>query len=402
MKYFYLLLTFYFSFTSNSQNTITIEKKIFFDYNQFNLSAKSVTSLDSLVNVCNKYSNYSITIIGYTDSSGSTKYNQKLSTQRSKTVFDYLTEKNLNASSISHQGFGVDNKTNNEAIQRNTTVTFSAKAEDCYYKTNTLNGVQGTQVSMNIKEQSNAEFSLSEYFSTQNMLESEKFALDMNGDVLETAGMIDIDLKNIDPNAIEDGKIQIEIPTLPNQSYDNEMSIWVEKMDKNGNKRWENLKIKPKWDAEKKRYLLDMNASYFSRNRISINLDKQIYRDQLKSITTGKDKKVIIVATENDEFFYNVSLSSNAEGENNLKFSAKIDKTGFAFVIPKKVNPKNLTFTGTNSSGNKSFNLSNCKISKYKNKYLLYKYFPKSTSKQNSSESIKKKGFWDWLKRIFS
>lgn len=402
MKYFYLALACCCSLFSKGQNTITIEKKILFDYNQFTLSTTATSSLDSLVNVCNKYSNYTIQIIGYTDSNGSIKYNQKLSNDRSKTVFDYLVDKKLNQSFITHKGYGVDNKSENETIQRNTTVTFTAKSEDCYYKLNTKTGKDGAEVSFKLKGDSSADFSLEEYFSTKSMIESEKYAVDINGEILETAGMIDIDLKNIDPKDIEDGKIKVAIPTVSNATYDEEMTVWLQEIDKDGNKRWRNIKLKPKWNSNTKRYEFDMDVSYFRDNKICINLDKNIYREQTSNVTTGKDKKVITVATENNQFFYDVYLSYTTEIQNDLKFSAKIDKTGFAFVIPKNINPKKLYLTGLNSNGKVTFSLEVCKVSRYKNKYLFYKYIPVSSTPKKNSESENKKGFWEWLKRIFS
>lgn len=402
MKYFYLITAFVISILSNAQNTITIEKKILFEHNQFLLTTNATSTLDSLITVANKYSNYSIKIIGYTDPSGSLKYNQKLSSDRAKTVFDYFIDKKLNQSLLSYKGFGIDNKSENETIQRNTTVTFTAKSEDCYYKLNSLIGKNGTEVSFKLKNESNAEFTLEEYFSTQSMIQNEKFALDINDEVLETAGMIDIDLKDINPNDIEDGIIQVAIPTISNAVYDEEMTVWVEETDKEGEKRWKNLKLKPKWNNNTKRYEFNLNVSNFNGNKISINLDKNIYREQVTNVSTGKNKKVIVVATEREEFFYDVYLSYSSEKQNDLRFSARMDKTGFAFVIPKKVNPKKLYFTGINSSGKVTFGLTVCKVSKYNKKYPLYKYIPISSEDAKDKEKSKKKGFWEWLKRIFN
>jgi hypothetical protein len=402
MKYFYLITAFVISILSNAQNTITIEKKIFFEHNQFLLTTNATSTLDSLISVANKYSNYSIKIIGYTDPSGSLKYNQKLSSDRAKTVFDYFIDKKINQSLLFYKGFGIDNKSENETIQRNTTVTFIAKSEDCYYKLNSLTGKNGTEVSFKLKNESNAEFTLEEYFSTQSMIQNEKFALDINDEVLETAGMIDIDLKDINPNDIEDGIIQVAIPTISNAVYDEEMTVWVEETDKDGRKRWRNLKLKPKWNNNTKRYEFNLNVSNFRGNKISINLDKNIYRDQLTNVTTGKKKKVIIVSTEREEFFYDVYLSYASEKQNDLKFSARMDKTGFAFVIPKNINPKKLYFNGINSSGKTTFGLTVCKVSKYNKKYPLYKYIRISSEDAKDKEKAKKKGFWEWLKRIFN
>ncbi|WP_298305510.1 OmpA family protein [Flavobacterium sp.] len=402
MKYFYLITAFVITLLSNAQNTITIEKKIFFEHNQFLLTTNATSTLDSLITVANMYSNYSIKIIGYTDPSGSLKYNQKLSSDRAKTVFDYFIDKKLNQSLLSYKGFGIDNKSENETIQRNTTVTFTAKSEDCYYKLNSLTGKNGTEVSFKLKNESNAKFTLEEYFSTQSMIQNEKFALDINDEVLETAGMIDIDLKDINLNDIEDGIIQVAIPTISNATYDEEMTVWIEETDKEGEKRWKNLKLKPKWNNNTKRYEFNLNVSNFKGNKISINLDKNIYREQVTNVSTGKNKKVIVVATEREEFFYDVYLSYSSEKQNDLRFSARMDKTGFAFVIPKKVNPKKLYFTGINSSGKVTFGLIVCKVSKYNKKYPLYKYIPISSEDAKDKEKAKKKGFWEWLKRIFN
>jgi len=180
------------------------------------------------------------------------------------------------------------------------------------------------------------------------------------------------------------------------------LTIWVEEIDKDGRKRWRNLKLKPKWNNNTKRYEFNLNVSNFRGNKKSINLDKNIYRDQVTNVSTGKKKKVIIVATEREEFFYDVYLSYASEKQNNLKFSARMDKTGFAFVIPKNVNPKKLYFTGINSSGKVTFGLLTCKVSKYNKKYPLYKYIPISSEKAKDNEKAKKKGFWEWLKRIFN
>ncbi len=50
--------------------------------------------------------NISIEIGGHTDNIGSAEYNRKLSLNRSKSVYNYLTKNGINASRLSYKGYG--------------------------------------------------------------------------------------------------------------------------------------------------------------------------------------------------------------------------------------------------------------------------------------------------------
>jgi outer membrane protein OmpA-like peptidoglycan-associated protein len=69
MNYFYFLLLLLFSSTSNGQNSPTIEKKLFFEHNKYDLTEKATQSLDSLIIISNKFSAYKLAVVGYTDAS---------------------------------------------------------------------------------------------------------------------------------------------------------------------------------------------------------------------------------------------------------------------------------------------------------------------------------------------
>ena len=62
--------------------------------------------LDSVSIVLNEFNDTSINVSGYTDSTGSFEYNQKLSEQRAHSVARYLTSRNVKAMRIQSRGFG--------------------------------------------------------------------------------------------------------------------------------------------------------------------------------------------------------------------------------------------------------------------------------------------------------
>jgi outer membrane protein OmpA-like peptidoglycan-associated protein/tetratricopeptide (TPR) repeat protein len=77
---------------------------IFFDFNKSTLRPASYKSLNSLLNTLKKYPIMNIEISGHTDNVGSSKYNQKLSDNRSKVVKDYLVRNGISSSRIAAVG----------------------------------------------------------------------------------------------------------------------------------------------------------------------------------------------------------------------------------------------------------------------------------------------------------
>ncbi|MFV0574956.1 MAG: OmpA family protein [Vibrio sp.] len=67
---------------------------------------KSTPELNEITNKLKKYTDGSILITGHTDSTGSDKYNQKLSEQRAETIAQYLEKQGIQSERITTQGFG--------------------------------------------------------------------------------------------------------------------------------------------------------------------------------------------------------------------------------------------------------------------------------------------------------
>ena len=81
-------------------------KNIFFDFNKATLRDISKAELDNLVKLLTvDYPNMSIEIGGHTDNVGTLEYNTKLSTNRAKSVVDYLIEHGVAKERLSYNGY---------------------------------------------------------------------------------------------------------------------------------------------------------------------------------------------------------------------------------------------------------------------------------------------------------
>lgn len=82
-------------------------KNIFFDTDKFDLKSESTTELNKLVDLMKKNSTLKIEIGGHTDNQGDKNYNQKLSENRAKSVFDYLVKSGISSDRLTYKGYGM-------------------------------------------------------------------------------------------------------------------------------------------------------------------------------------------------------------------------------------------------------------------------------------------------------
>lgn len=85
--------------------TTVVLKNIFFDFNQSTLRPESFAELDRLVDYLGHY-DVRIEIAGHTDDQGTDEYNDRLSTERAKAVYDYLVGKGIDAGRLTYKGYG--------------------------------------------------------------------------------------------------------------------------------------------------------------------------------------------------------------------------------------------------------------------------------------------------------
>ena len=89
--------------------TVTLKNDILFEVGSAELSEASKKTLTDLNRVLKKYPENIIVVKGYTDSTGTVAYNQTLSEQRAKAVYDFILENGLKTSSLKYKGLGVNN-----------------------------------------------------------------------------------------------------------------------------------------------------------------------------------------------------------------------------------------------------------------------------------------------------
>jgi outer membrane protein OmpA-like peptidoglycan-associated protein len=81
---------------------------VLFSTGKSDLSSAAQVALARLSGIVLNYPSLQLAIGGYTDSTGGVDFNQKLSEQRAKGVFDFLVTQGLNAGSLSSQGYGAN------------------------------------------------------------------------------------------------------------------------------------------------------------------------------------------------------------------------------------------------------------------------------------------------------
>ncbi len=87
--------------------SVVVLRNIFFDFDKFDLKPESQVELNRLVALLNQNKTMKIEIGGHTDNKGSAEYNQKLSENRARSVYDYLVAKGIDKNRLSYKGYGL-------------------------------------------------------------------------------------------------------------------------------------------------------------------------------------------------------------------------------------------------------------------------------------------------------
>jgi outer membrane protein OmpA-like peptidoglycan-associated protein len=82
---------------------------VFFDWDKSDITPEAATILDSAVQAYGNCNSIPIMLAGYTDRSGSPKYNLGLSARRNDSVTAYLTAHGIPGAAITSHAFGEEN-----------------------------------------------------------------------------------------------------------------------------------------------------------------------------------------------------------------------------------------------------------------------------------------------------
>ncbi len=84
----------------------SVLKNIFFDVDQYTLKEKSKTELAEIVRFLKENESISVEIAGHTDNTGSDLHNTELSTNRARSVYDFLVKAGIAKERLQYQGYG--------------------------------------------------------------------------------------------------------------------------------------------------------------------------------------------------------------------------------------------------------------------------------------------------------
>jgi len=86
-------------------------KNILFAFDSYALDAEARSSLEILKSILSNYPELTIEVAGYTDSKGSTEYNNKLADKRAQAIIDYVAASGISAGRFVKKAFGESNFT---------------------------------------------------------------------------------------------------------------------------------------------------------------------------------------------------------------------------------------------------------------------------------------------------
>jgi peptidoglycan-associated lipoprotein len=94
------------SIVSYDEKPITTSAVVYFDFDKFTLSTKSIQTLKSVVRAMNDNTDMVITVSGHADERGTREYNLALGQRRGDAVKDYLLLNGINNNRVTVKSFG--------------------------------------------------------------------------------------------------------------------------------------------------------------------------------------------------------------------------------------------------------------------------------------------------------
>jgi len=91
---------------SYDERPITTNAVVYFDFDKFTLSTKSIQTLKSVVRAMNENPDMLITVSGHADERGTREYNLALGQRRGDAVKDYLLLNGINDNRVTVKSFG--------------------------------------------------------------------------------------------------------------------------------------------------------------------------------------------------------------------------------------------------------------------------------------------------------
>jgi len=241
------------------------EATLYFDTNQFRLTALHQKQLDSLfpydMGIGLKHEFH---VTGYTDETGPLAYNQWLSTQRATSVADYLRQKGIEEFELVYKGGGICSFFDPNAKQRSVAIEHR-RIRGCGLMEETMDTIAFEEPYFK---------NISAYFTSEYMIRDRVFAIDIHEKLIKTAGMYLFEpnedfFKTVNANTM----VRFCFPLAKGKKFDPDMKVWRLVLNAKGEKRWEETAVPVHYNPQTNCYETYMNCFYL-RGQRGINIDK--------------------------------------------------------------------------------------------------------------------------------
>ncbi len=122
------------SATDPDELKLVVNNQVLFATDSATLSPASLGTLNQIADVLGRYPSSTLTVVGYTDSTGSEVHNQELSERRAQAVRDYLVSRGIVGSRMTAVGLGesdpIASNLTAEGRQQNRRVEFRVRVSD--------------------------------------------------------------------------------------------------------------------------------------------------------------------------------------------------------------------------------------------------------------------------------
>lgn len=315
-----------------------IKHTVYFDFNKFDLTEAAFNELEVILEKLDTISDYSITVIGHTDTIGNEKYNTDLSLKRANSVIKYLVENNIDTSKIRMLGKSFNqpkvpnideyNRQQNRRVEIYVTIfppkkpAIPIQTQDTVQiikKDTTLIGKNGTKITFDINafyphKIKDLTIDIKEVFTPSEMVDNRILTQTINGQCLSTFGMVFITVTTNKNEKIKNSKSVVEIKIPAIKGVDNQSKLFVSRV----------INGKTVWKPLKGSLIIDSTSNtpyyvFYTTTMSGFNIDKYIncnYNRKVKMIVRKKLKNPEI-------YIYN-------EESNNIQFAKNFKKNRYA------------------------------------------------------------------------
>lgn len=374
----------------------------YFDFNSDALTPQATATLDSISKLIGQSAGYSIEVYGFTDDAGTDVYNSVLAQNRAERVAAYfhlhklrVEEVGPDSPKLRQSSLSPEKKRRARIVYRYTekqqAVAYANEGGSVNQPSTT--GSQGTRVTLS-GGIGPGEVAVSEYFSTEDMMEKGMYGIAEGGDILMSDGMVTVcnTYKQIDST----GMYTIEIPATRGVIND-KATVWLSTVSKEGKLVWKETSIEVVTNKVTNMYTIKLGAQ--PQECTHINLDMFANK--------ANGYRVVYLYTDKPYDLRSVKMY-NYDGE--VSFSAKVNDSTYAFSVPSRTGLAGLRFIGTGKAGPREIGvqLRKCrhKIDKKRNHHYYVTANALAAGLPTEAEKKKKPKGWfekgSWLSRLFS